>query len=121
MSRTVSFRCSEELDEFLDTEADRRMTTKSTVAQMIVADYARESDFSLSGEAGESGRQETLEGVNESKGDVLEQFPEVWYRPDGKYSYAVYVPDDAGTHDEGSTRYYKTRNGAANGVRRWYS
>jgi predicted transcriptional regulator len=41
MSRTVSFRCSEELDEFLEEEAERRMTTKSAVAQMIVAEYAR--------------------------------------------------------------------------------
>lgn len=42
MSRTVSFRCSEDLDEFLEEEAERRMTTKSAVAQMIVAEYARE-------------------------------------------------------------------------------
>ena len=42
MSKTVSFRCSDELDEFLEQEAERRMTTKSTVAQMIVAEYARD-------------------------------------------------------------------------------
>ena len=42
MSRTVSFRCSEELDEFLEEEAERRMTTKSTVAQMMVAQAARD-------------------------------------------------------------------------------
>lgn len=42
MSRTVSFRCSEELDKFLEEEAERRMTTKSAVAQMIVAEFARD-------------------------------------------------------------------------------
>ena len=42
MSRTVSFRCSEELDKFLEEEAERRMTTKSTVAQMMVAQAARD-------------------------------------------------------------------------------
>lgn len=41
MSRTVSFRCSQELDEWLEQEAERRMTTKSTVAQMIVADHVQ--------------------------------------------------------------------------------
>jgi hypothetical protein len=48
MSRTVSFRCSEELNQFLEEEAERRMTTKSTVAQMIVAQFAR--DVSQDGE-----------------------------------------------------------------------
>lgn len=51
MSRTVSFRCSEELDEWLEQEAERRMTTKSTVAQMIVANYAQ--DISGDRETGE--------------------------------------------------------------------
>jgi predicted DNA-binding protein len=119
MSRTVSFRCSEELDEFLEAEAERRMTTKSTIAQMIVADYAQESDLSLLSETGESGRQETLEGVNESK-DALDRNPDAWYEPGGKYDYAVHVPKGAGTTDAGTARYYKTRSGAADGVERWY-
>jgi len=42
MSVTISFRCSEELAEFLESEAERRMTTKSAVAQMLVAEKARE-------------------------------------------------------------------------------
>jgi hypothetical protein len=40
MSKTVSFTCSEELNEFLEEEAERRMTTKSLVCQQIVANYA---------------------------------------------------------------------------------
>lgn len=42
MSEVVTFRCSPELKEFLEEEADRRMTTKSAAAQMIVAEYARD-------------------------------------------------------------------------------
>ena len=45
MTATISFTCSEELEQFLEEEAERRMTTKSTVAQMIVADFA--SDVSV--------------------------------------------------------------------------
>jgi hypothetical protein len=121
MSRTVSFRCSEELDDFLEAEAERRMTTKSTVAQMIVAEHARESEHGPSGETGESGRQETLEGVNDSGGDIFDRHPDAWYEPDSaKHNVAVYVPDDSGTYDAGKTRYYKTRDGAAEALRRWY-
>jgi len=121
MSRTVSFRCSEELDDFLEAEAERRMTTKSTVAQMIVAEYARDSEHSPSDETGESGRQGTLDGVNESKEDIFDKHPDKWYRPDSdKYDYAVYVPESYFSRDAGEARYYKTRSGAAKGLRGWY-
>jgi hypothetical protein len=43
MSEVVTFRCSPELEEFLEEEAERRMTTKSAAAQMIVAEYARDT------------------------------------------------------------------------------
>jgi len=42
MSEVVTFRCSPELKQFLEEEAERRMTTKSAAAQMIVAEYARD-------------------------------------------------------------------------------
>ena len=38
MTVTISFRVSEELEEFLEQEAEERMTTKSTVAQMMLAE-----------------------------------------------------------------------------------
>ena len=41
MSRTISFRGSEALDEFLQEEAQRHMTTKSAAAQMLVAERVR--------------------------------------------------------------------------------
>jgi hypothetical protein len=86
------------------------MTTKSAVAQMIVAEYAR-------GQSGSGGVNESNQGESRS---VFDRHPDGWYRPDGKYDFAVYVPDDAGVHDEGKTRYYKTRDGAAKALQRWY-
>lgn len=38
MGKTVSFRASEKLDDFLEEEAERRLMTKSGVAQMFVAE-----------------------------------------------------------------------------------
>jgi len=55
MSRTVSFRCSEELDEFLEQEAERRMTTKSTVAQLLLAEKVREMEGGGTGNGGDTG------------------------------------------------------------------
>ena len=59
MSKVVSFRCSEELDEFLEQEAERRMTTKSTAAQMLLAEKVQE----MKGESGGNGEST---GVNAS-------------------------------------------------------
>jgi len=42
MTVTISFRVSEELEDFLEKEAERRMTTKSTVAQMLLAEKVKE-------------------------------------------------------------------------------
>ena len=121
MSRTVSFRASEELDEFLEQEAERRMTTKSTAAQMIVAEYARESG-EVSDES--EGANEASEGANEASEDedALDRHPDVWYHPDSeKHEYAVRPPGfrESGEPEE-SVKYYKTRDGAATRIRRWY-
>lgn len=53
MSNVVSFRCSEELDEFLEQEAERRMTTKSTVAQMLLVERVREMREDDAGDLGD--------------------------------------------------------------------
>jgi predicted transcriptional regulator len=42
MTVTISFRVSEELEEHLEQEAEKRMTTKSTVAQMLLAEHFRQ-------------------------------------------------------------------------------
>ena len=126
MSKTVSFRASEELDEFLEQEAERRMTTKSTVAQMLLAERVRE----LQGERSESssdpesapepkGSEPEEEAVGES-GDggepaILEQHNDKWYTPDSQegYKYAVRMPD-------GDRKYYKTPKHAADRLRKEY-
>jgi hypothetical protein len=101
------------------------MTTKSAVAQMIVAEYARDvsNDPATSNTAvtPSEARESGSAGVNESNQSVFDRNPDAWYEPDSyKHNFAVYVPDDAGVTDEGKTRYYKTRDGAAKALQRWY-
>jgi predicted transcriptional regulator len=116
MSRTVSFRCSEELDEFLEQEAERRMTTKSTAAQMILAEYARESGKVGDTSEGENDASEGANGASEAADtDALDRHPDAWYRPGGEHDFAVRDPSDGS-----NTKYYKTRDGAATRIRRWY-
>lgn len=114
MSRTVSFRASEELDEFLEQEAERRMTTKSTAAQMLLAERVRqlqgESDGDDETDQSDSGAPDQSDsGLPE----VFERHDSRWYRPDSqKYDFAVRLPGDGGT------KYYKTQDGAASRLRK---
>jgi len=114
MSETVSFVAREELAEWLESRADAEMKTVSSLVQDIVAeDYRRK--------AGE----ETPKGGNgepaEEPEDVFDRNPKAWYHPNSqKHDYAVSVPADEGVHDEGKTRYYKTKHGAAEALKRWY-
>lgn len=131
MSRTVSFRASEELDEYLEQEAEQRLTTKSTVVQMIVAEYFRnqieesdeseedddpeeslpeETDESTSGKIGDDGDKSESE-------EIFEKHSENWYKPDGKKNdYAVEHPSG----ERGKRKYYKTASGAAKRLVEWY-
>ena len=117
MSRTVSFRASEELDDFLEQEAERRMTTKSTAAQMLLAERVQELQGERSGEGG--GSSQSGSGAPDQEGSslpgVFDRHDDRWYRPDSKkYDFAVRLPDDGGT------KYYKTQEGAAERLRREY-
>jgi len=114
MSRTVSFRASEELDEYLEEEAERRLTTKSMVVQMIVAEHFQDEKQEQEGDGGEG--EESTNSPDSSEPDsssAHEELPEVfqkhsdkWYVPDSRQSeYAVECPE--------KTRYYKTQRGAA--------
>jgi hypothetical protein len=104
MSKTISFVASDELAEYLEREAQERMTTVSSTAQMLLAEKVREM-------GGVSEGSKTASGGSE--GDVFDRNPEKWYRPDGKYNLAVRLPN-------GETKYYKTRDGAAKRLRRHY-
>lgn len=117
MSRTVSFRASEELDEFLEQEAERRMTTKSAAAQMLLAERVRELQGERSGGGGESDQSEPDEQdqVGRELPEVFDRQSEHWYEPDSnKYEFVVYLPD----HEE--RKYYKTAENAAKRLREEY-
>ena len=117
MSKTVSFRASEELDDFLEQEAERRMTTKSTVAQMLLAERVRQLQGERSDESDESSEtaQSEVEEPGESLPEVFDQHRDHWYRPDSeKYKFAVRVPD----FDK--PKYYKTQDNAAKRLRDEY-
>jgi predicted transcriptional regulator len=110
MSKTVSFVARDELAEWLEQRADAEMKSISAVCQDIVAaEYRREHE------------EETAKpGQSGAEGDVFDRFSDAWYKPKGKYDYAVHIPEGSTTADAGDTRYYKTRDGAAKALRRWY-
>lgn len=115
MSKTISFVASDELANYLEEESERRLTTVSSTAQMLLAEKARE----MGGVGGETEPAETA--VEASDNDVFDDYPDAWYHPSSqKYDYAVNVPESSGVYDSGKTRYYKTREGAAEALRRWY-
>lgn len=121
MSRVISFRASEELDEFLEQEAERRMTTKSTVAQMLVAERVREMREEGTGEEIEdqsSEAEESSRSGSESKEMGVEDLPPIfaersdkWYKPNSdKHEFAVEC-------NNGEKKYYKTAENAAKRLR----
>ena len=115
MSKTISFVASDELANYLEEESERRLTTVSSTAQMLLAEKARETG----GVRGETEPAETAAEASEN--DVFDENPDAWYQPKSKKNnYAVNVPESAGVYDAGKTRYYKTRDGAAEALRRWY-
>ena len=103
------------------------MTTKSTVAQLIVAEHFREQ---IGGFEEEEETEETTESLGEATTDengqngemseteeTLEKYSEHWYEPDGeKHDYAVNSPHWS---DE-KRKYYKTAEGAADRLIEWY-
>lgn len=97
MSRTVSFVCSEKLAEWLEEEAEERMTTLSATAQQLLAEKYRESQEELASQLPK----------------VMRENEDLWYEPDGKYNYAVNLPN-------GDIRYYKTADGAAGRIENEY-
>lgn len=60
MSQTISFVASDELADFLEREAEKRMTTVSSTAQMLLAEKVREMDGSdMGADPGKSGSAES--------------------------------------------------------------
>lgn len=122
MSKTVSFRASEELDEFLEREAERRMTTKSTVAQMLVAERARQSQLGHMGEEDSivpenpaPDRVELANSDSEDRPAIFDRYSDKWHVPDSSEGnkFAVRTTD-------GRLVYYKTQKHAARRLREEY-
>lgn len=115
MSETVSFRCTGELVEFLEQEAERRMTTKSSVAQMLLAEKFREAQTEDTGNGESTGDDTSESGLPE----IFERHADKWYRPDSHRSeFAVQTPEDK--FSTSGPRYFKTADGAATGLKRWW-
>lgn len=143
MSKTISFVAKDELAEYLEAEAERRMATISSTAQMLLAEKIREDQRraaeatrkggSGSGSTGSAGADSDGGSVTEWGEEVFgdteahetmpafQKRPDAWYQPDSeKHDYAVEVPEGADVYDAGETRYFKTCNGAAKALNRWY-
>lgn len=116
MSKTVSFVARQELAEWLESEAEEQMKTKSSLVQEIVADEYRRQQ----GE--ETGKSPDMGGLP----DELQQSPfteheRAWYIPNTQepdHVVAVRIPESAVANED--RRYYKTYSGAAKALRRWY-
>ena len=107
MGETVSFVAREELAEWLESRAEQEMKTVSSLVQDIVAEKYREEARSTAPE----------EASSSDASGPLEEHPKAWRELEEKHknSYAVEHPTKGN-----STKYYKTRSGAANRVRQWY-
>jgi len=114
MSKTVSFVTRDELAEWLESRADAEMKSISAVCQDIVAaEYHRQN-----GENTAKPGQEPSDPLDEPP---FTTNPYAWYEPntaDSDEIAAVRVPDSAGLASD--VRYYKTYDGAAEAIRRWY-
>lgn len=121
----MSFRASEELDGFLEKEAERRMTTKSTVAQMLVAERVRQLQLGdvEEGEIVQADGPEEVGAMGEENGGgeggglpaIFERYSDRWHVPDSSKGnkFAVKRADDR-------LMYYKTVDGAAERLRQEY-
>ena len=124
MSKTISFVASDELAKYLQEESERRLTTVSSTAQMLLAEKVREmGDVSTESEAfddeGSSGSNGDAHGRPQRRAIFDES--DGWYEPDSdKYNFAVRVPEDADVSDRGGLRYYKTEDEAAKAITRWH-
>lgn len=112
--KTISFVATGELAEWIEQEADRRMTTVSTATQQLLAEkYRAEQESDESDEQAEA-EQPVSEGAEDDLPEALKRHSDKWWRPESdKHDFAVREPD-------GGRRYYKTANGAANRLEEYY-
>jgi hypothetical protein len=121
MSKTISFVASDELAKYLEEESERRLTTVSSTAQMLLAEKVREmGDVSAESEEFDSGGSNGDAHGTPQRRAIFDE-SNGWYEPDSdKYNFAVRVPEDADVSDRGGLRYYKTEDEAAKAITRWH-
>jgi len=116
MSKTVSFVAREELAEWLESEAEDRMKTMSSLVQEIVADEYRRQKGEDTDKPGDTG------GLpSELQRPPFSEHERAWYIPNTQepdHVVAVRIPESAFPNED--RRYYKTFSGAAKALRRWY-
>ena len=104
--KTISFVATEELADWLELEAENRMTTVSSAAQQLLVEKYRSTKVEAAG----GGSAE----VEPSEEEILASHTSRWAIPDSDmYEYRVEKPD-------GDRRYYKTRRGAVEALMRFY-
>lgn len=91
------------------------MTTKSTVAQMLVAERVRQLQEDGGSEEVASQEDGGGNGDSSDKPPIFDRHEDKWYEPDSREgnNYAVECADDR-------RRYYKTQDGAADRLRTDY-
>ena len=110
MTHRITFVATEELAGFLEQEAERRMTTISSVAQQLLAEtYLREFSGTDSAITAEDGVVEVLRRHHD-KVDFL--------GVEAKHPWRVKLPDDF--RWERNYDYFDERGRAAAALRRWY-
>jgi len=118
--KTISFVATDQLADWLEKESERRMTSVSSTVQQLLAEKYRSESSEETADQSTSEAVDSTEPPDEGDASPLDAHPDGWYEPRGEYNYAVYVPSDADIYDAGETRYYKTKRGAAEALRRWY-
>lgn len=104
--KTISFVATEELADWLELEAENRMTTVSSAAQQLLVEKYRSAKV--------EGASSSSAEVEPSDEEILASHSSRWAVPDSDtYEYRVEKPD-------GDRRYYKTRRGAVDALRRFY-
>lgn len=88
------------------------MTTKSTVAQMLVAERVRQLQEESVESVGKDGGEDASEGTEPA---IFQRHSDKWYYPDSRENkYAVKNASGGGR------KYYKTVDGAAARLRKEY-
>jgi hypothetical protein len=129
MSKTVSFVARDELADWLESKADKEMKTISSLCQDIIASEYRRQTQENPDKSGNTEGGGEKSGVDDSSQEddksPLEQPPfsentQAWYRPNVQDDDVVVAVRNPVDHTEETRRYYKTYDGAAKAIRRWW-